>query len=174
MTQNGAVKPIVSGAGVTKLNYLGGPVISNVNIVPIFYGAAGTVDSAIQLPTFYGSIANSTYFDWLSEYNTPTQSIGRGTVSPPITVTTNLLKSLDDVKNIQPLLKSLVTSGKITPTANTYYPIHFAPGISVTLGRDKSCVQFCAYHGTIALGAGKFLYYGVIPDQGGSCASILS
>ena len=51
--------------------------------------------------------------------------------------------TLDDVADIQPLIASLVASGKITPTANTYFPIHFAPGISITDSSDgsASCAQ---------------------------------
>ncbi|ORY47219.1 hypothetical protein BCR33DRAFT_848615 [Rhizoclosmatium globosum] len=61
--------------------------------------------------------------------------------------------SLDDVNDLQPFLINLVKAGTIKPTANTYYPIHFAPGITITQG-----------------GSALYLFYGVMPDQGGSCA----
>ena len=59
----------------------------------------------------------------------------------------NLKMSLDDVEDVQSLLVNLVKDGTITPTADTYYPIHFAPNIEIALGSDRSCEVFCAYHG---------------------------
>ncbi|KAI8908408.1 hypothetical protein EDD86DRAFT_207599 [Gorgonomyces haynaldii] len=150
-----------------NLKYYGGPVISNVEVHPIFYGSS--VNYASQITGFYAGVVDSTHMDWLSEYNTGSQSIGRGTLGNSISVTTGIKSSLDDVNDIQPLLLKLAQNGQITPNANTYYPIHFAPGISITQGGSKSCQVFCAYHGTIKYGSG-YIYYGVIPDQGGSCA----
>ncbi|KAJ3331562.1 hypothetical protein HDU76_002836 [Blyttiomyces sp. JEL0837] len=155
-----------------KLTYYGGPIIANVQVNPIFYGS---VSYQSQLPGFYQSVVASTYWDMLSQYSTSTQTLGRGTygsayVEPSPTST----KTLDDVNFIQPYLKNLVKTGVITPTANTYYPIHFASGYTITQGGYQSCSYFCAYHGTIdisSLNVGtKYLYYGVMPDQGGSCA----
>lgn len=47
----------------------------------------------------------------------------------------------------------------------------FPPGFTVTGpgGTDTSCVQFCAYHSTVAFG-GRSVPYGVLPDLGGACA----
>ncbi|KAJ3308009.1 hypothetical protein HDU76_004189, partial [Blyttiomyces sp. JEL0837] len=109
-----------------------------------------------------------------SEYNTPTQKIGTGTFGGSYTETGTIKSSLDDVNDIQPYLKGLITKGVIKPNANTYYAMHFGPGISITQGGSSSCVQFCAYHGTIDISSfnlgTKYLYYGIMPDQGGSCA----
>ncbi|KAJ3008776.1 UNVERIFIED_CONTAM: hypothetical protein HDU68_002961 [Siphonaria sp. JEL0065] len=74
----------------------------------------------------------------------------------------------------------VLAAGTIKPTVNTYFPIHFAPGITIDQGPDASgkpqlsCKIFCAYHGTIdisSLNLGpKYMYYGIMPDQGGACA----
>jgi hypothetical protein len=58
---------------------------------------------------------------------------------------------------------------------HSYFPIHFAPGISISLQGQGSCSVFCAYHNTISLSGVKNantpnLMYGIIPDQGGNCA----
>ncbi|KAI9201909.1 uncharacterized protein BJ171DRAFT_516881 [Polychytrium aggregatum] len=154
-----------------NLVYYGGPVISNVQIIPIYYGS--NVNFITQLNTFYKAIVGSKYITWLSEYNTPTQKIGAGTFGTPVAITSGLQANTNDAA-IQTWLLSLVSQKKITPTANTYFPIHFAKGITITSGTEKSCVQFCAYHGTVKLPAGSktpYLYYGVIPDQSGGCAS---
>ena len=84
----------------------------------------------------------------MAQYNTSTQKIGRGTVGKPISYNTDLKTKLDDAKDIQPLLIQLVKNKVIRPNENTYYAIHFAPGVSISLGDDKSCSRFCAYHGT--------------------------
>ncbi|KAI8610001.1 hypothetical protein BC830DRAFT_1085077 [Chytriomyces sp. MP71] len=145
-------------------NY-GGPVITNVEVHPIFYGAANYQS---QLNSFYKGVVQSSWYDILAQYNVYRGSAVNGI---PVSAAKN---SLDDANDIQPFLINLVKTGQIQPNANTYFPIHFAPGISITQGGSASCQVFCAYHGTIdisSLGAGtQYLYYGVMPDQGGSCA----
>ncbi|KAJ3294893.1 hypothetical protein HDU79_010272 [Rhizoclosmatium sp. JEL0117] len=135
-------------AASAHLTYYGGPVISKVEVHPIYYGAPNT--SLKPMPSTLVLL------------------------NPPGFSVTATSTSLDDVNDIQPFLINLIQTGKITPTANTYYPIHFAPGISITQGGGASCSVFCAYHGTIdisSLNVGtQYLFYGVIPDQGGSCA----
>src|SRR5262249_26585150 len=61
-----------------QLKYYGGPVISNVKVWTIFWNAKTQYQQ--QLNDFYSGITQSAYFDWLSEYNTPTQKIGRGSL----------------------------------------------------------------------------------------------
>ncbi|ORY40649.1 hypothetical protein BCR33DRAFT_767841, partial [Rhizoclosmatium globosum] len=147
------------------LTYYGGPVISNVEVHPIFYGNANYQS---QTNAFYAGVTQSSWYDVLAQYK-----VYRGTAVPGFSVPATL-SSLDDVNDIQPFLINLIKAGTIKPTANTYYPIHFAPGISITQGGGASCSVFCAYHGTIdisSLNVGtKYLFYGVMPDQGGSCA----
>ena len=65
--------PAAAGAHLT---YYGGPVISNVRVHDVFWGAGVQFQS--QLDAFFTAITNSPYFDWLDEYATPTQHIGRG------------------------------------------------------------------------------------------------
>ncbi|KAI9202688.1 uncharacterized protein BJ171DRAFT_512957, partial [Polychytrium aggregatum] len=160
----------LAAASSSGLTYYGGPVIANIDVHPIYYG--GNVNYQSQMDTFYSAIVGAPYISWLSEYNTPTQNIGTGTFGTSISKNSGLSTSTTD-DAIQTWLRSLVKSGTIKPTANTYFPIHFAPGYSISMGGDSSCVQFCAYHGTIDvsdISSTKYLYYGVMPDQGGSCA----
>ncbi|KAI8613898.1 hypothetical protein BC830DRAFT_1129928 [Chytriomyces sp. MP71] len=156
---------LINKAATAHLTNYGGPVIKNVIVHPIFYGAANYQSN---INSFYSAVTQSTWYSLLTQYN-----VGSGTAVNGISQAATKTR-LDDVNDIQVLLKNLVKSKTITPTANTYYPIHFAPGISITQGGSASCQVFCAYHGTIdisSLGVGtKYLYYGVIPDQGGSCA----
>ncbi len=61
-----------------KMVYYGGPIIESVKVYAVLWGPK--VDSTVssQLPDYFNAIIQSPWFDWLSEYNTPTQTIGRG------------------------------------------------------------------------------------------------
>jgi hypothetical protein len=161
-------KPVVHPNATGALVYYGGPVLSNVKVFTVFWN--NNVAFQSQLNSFYSAVTNSAYFDWLSEYDTPTQNIGRGSLlgslvdpSPPAsTALTNV--------DIQTELGKLIDAGKVpAPTADTLYMVHFPPGVSIDLDGSGSCVVFCAYHNTFVHN-GVNVYYGVMPDQGGSCA----
>lgn len=155
-----------------QLTYYGGPVISNVEVNMLLWG--DHVTSSDKLPGFYSSVTSSAHYDMLSQYKTPSQTIGRGSFKESVTLSGFPAKSsITDESDIKPYLRSLVKAGTIKPNANTYYPIHFAPGIKISMQGQGSCSVFCAYHGTIDISdisSTKYLYYGVIPDQGGNCA----
>ncbi|KAI9365349.1 hypothetical protein DFJ73DRAFT_772290 [Zopfochytrium polystomum] len=154
-------------ASAKDLTYFGGPVLKNVEVTMLLWGNA---QFATDLAGFYTGVTNSPYYDMLSQYS----GIGRGTYKGSIKLSGQpSSRSLTDETDIQNYLRSLVSDGTLTPNANSYYPIHFAPGISITQGGQGSCQVFCAYHGTIDISdisSTKYLFYGVIPDQGGSCA----
>ncbi|KAJ3307828.1 hypothetical protein HDV04_002456, partial [Boothiomyces sp. JEL0838] len=107
--------PVLDKRATATLKYYGGPVIANVDVRPIYYGGS-SVNYKSNLNAFYAGVVNSAHYDWLSEYNTPTQKIGRGTFGGSIDYTSNLKTSLDDVNDIQSLLVSLADAGTINPT----------------------------------------------------------
>ncbi|KAI9365367.1 hypothetical protein DFJ73DRAFT_918570 [Zopfochytrium polystomum] len=155
-------------ASSKTLTYYGGPVLKNVEVTILLWGAASY---ATDLAGFYAGVVQSTYYDMLSQYS----GIGRGSYKGTITLTgLPSKKSLTDETDIQNYLRSLVKAGTLKPNANSYYPIHFASGYSITQGGQGSCQVFCAYHGTIDISdiysGTKYLFYGVLPDQGGACA----
>jgi len=50
------------------------------------------------------------------------------------------------------------------PTNNSYYPVHFPPGVTITASDgSQSCVDFGGYHSSFQY-AGQNVYYGVLPD----------
>ncbi|KAJ3326400.1 hypothetical protein HDU76_012963 [Blyttiomyces sp. JEL0837] len=159
-------------ADITQPNliYYGGPVIANVEIYPIFYGDAGFKNEIIK---FYKAIANSTYMNLLTEFATPNTIIGKGKYVGSFQETNlGTSRKLDDVADIIPYIRSLIKAGTLKPTVNTYFPIHFQSGFSITQSGSGSCVDFCGYHGTIDISditKVQYAYYGVIPDQSGSC-----
>ncbi|HEX7477928.1 MAG TPA: hypothetical protein VF331_08980 [Polyangiales bacterium] len=139
---------VSSPAAGTPVTYHEGPVLSNVNVVSVMW--TGSVSSTVTsgVDGFYDALVHNSYLDWLSEYNTATQSIGRGsyqgnfTISPQFTATT-----VPDA-NIGAELAAQINAGKLpTPTENTLYMVHFpASYTEVAPGGAVSCRDFCAYH----------------------------
>lgn len=152
-----------------NFTYHGGPVISNVKVVTIFWGP--NVPNQGQVNAFYKGITNSAHMDWLSEYNTPTQSIGRGTLYGSLV--DDGAPAGDEISDaqIQREITRLIKAGSAPPPDDdVLYMLHFPSGASITMDGNRSCVQFCAYHGSFKLG-GQKVYYGVMPDVSGGCAS---
>src|SRR5664279_3822693 len=190
------LSPFSAPAGA-HLTYFGGRVVSNMQVVQILYGSgsynaqvAGT--SSPNMGTFYQGVLNSSYVDWLTEYNTTTQSgtrtnqtIGRGSFATRVTITPSAANNGSTISDtqIQSELAAQIRAGHLpAPTHdaagnnNTYYAVFFPPGKTITQGGSNSCVSggFCAYHGTIAsvTGFGE-IYYGIHPDMqaGSGCAT---
>jgi hypothetical protein len=166
----GFAGPGGQGNGNVHMVYRGGPVISNVKVFTVFWNASVPNQSALD--AFYGTIVNSSYVDWLTEYDTPTQNIGRGTfigtyVDGAAPADTDL--SDDQVRQE---LGRLIDAGSLpTPDANTLFMVHFPAGVSITMnGNITSCRQFCAYHSSFTHGS-YAVYYGIMPDFSGGCAS---
>jgi len=181
-----AVGPVtMPGPQGAQLLYYGGQVVSNIQIVVVYWGP--NVDPIVTsgIAGFYQTITNSPYFDLLSEYSTAgatvtggapstNQKIGRGTYLNSYTITPSVCPSnctIDD-SQISPEVVAQINAGHLPqPTLdaagndNTLYMIYFPPGVVITQGGGTSCVQFCAYHGTVNLDA-KELGYGVVPDFG--------
>lgn len=158
--------PIQSAAPAgAHLTYYGGPVIPSVKVIAVYWGA-GAAHQA-HLNAFYGAITQSAYFDWLKEYNTSTQSIGRGSFQGAHVITPSTTSKTITDKTIQREITKQITAGHLPKTdgVNNLYMVHFPPGMHITGpgGAGASCVQFCAYHGTFKQ-SGKYVFYGVIPD----------
>ena len=140
------------------LTYYGGKVISNVQVTQVLYGT-GTYTSEVtdtstsdgtSIASFYTGVTNSTYFDWLSEYNTTInaangqpgtqQTVGRGSYVRQVQITPaagNNGATVDDT-NIQAELKSQISRGLLpAPTANTLYAVHFRANQTITQGAAR-------------------------------------
>ena len=176
----GAASAAPAGA---HLNYYGGKVIPNVAVTQVLYGS-GTYTPEVQttaapsIASFYGAVTNTSYFDWLSEYNTvgvtPTgggpssnQTIGRGGFASQVQITpaAGTRSTVDDTQ-IQAELHNQIAAGHLAmPTQNTLYAVYFPANVTITQGGSSSGVQFCAYHGTVAASGGvPEFYYSVLPD----------
>ena len=167
--------------------YYGGPVIPSVKIVSVFW--TNQVDSTLQsgIGNFYSTLSNSTYIDWLSEYNTnikaqdgtqgTNQTISRGSYAGAVTITPEKATNpttIDDT-DIQAELLAQISKGTLpAPDANTLYIFHFPPNLQITLEQGgqsaASCQDFCAYHGATTNSTGMQIPYAVLPDMGGNCS----
>ncbi|HEX7837409.1 MAG TPA: hypothetical protein VF469_08100 [Kofleriaceae bacterium] len=145
------------------LTFFGGPVLKNVSVHPVFWNA--NTQFRTNINAFYNAVTKSALFDMLSQYS----AIGRG--SGVAGFVDNRTSTRVSDAAIHTELNRLFAAGSLPPpTANNYYPVHFPAGVSITApDGSRSCVTFCAYHGTYVRN-GVNVNYGVIPDQGGSCA----
>jgi len=165
----------------TSVLYFGGPVISNAQIYLIYWGGSVSATTTAAMPDFYASMVNSTYMDFLKNYNTSNitvqgaghtgtnQSVGRGTFLQTIQIAPAKLSGTIDDTEIQAELEKQIAAGKIPgANANTLYMVHFPKGLKITMSDGgtvaTSCVQFCAYHNGFQPKTGSAIYYGVMPD----------
>jgi hypothetical protein len=164
------------------LNYYGGRVISNIQVAVVFWTANVNFTTHNQIKGFYSTINNSPYIDMLSEYNTvglngfadgmpgSNQTIGRGTVIGPYTITPSVTgTTVDDSQIISELQAQIAANNLPAPATdgagnvNTLYMVYFPLGYTITLQGFLSCQQFCAYHGTYT-NNNLSIPYGVMPD----------
>ncbi len=177
------------------LSYYGGRVVSNMQVVQVLWGTGSYLAQVESLGTpsmssFYHEVLNSSYVDWLSEYDTaglaaPTsnQIIGRGSFDLQVAITPASNANTISDSTIQSEITRQITAGTLpAPTTdgngntNTYYAVFFPHGKTITQGGSSSCVGggFCAYHGTVgAAGSLAQFFYGVHPDMqaGSGCAT---
>jgi hypothetical protein len=148
-------------AGAHLTNF-GGPVLSAVHVVPVFWNNKVAFQS--NLNAFYAAVPKSALYDMLSQYN-----VHRGSGQAGVVDNKTTTRVTDAAIHTE--LNRLFAAGSLPlPNANNYYPVHFPAGVSITASDgSKSCVQFCAYHGTYVRN-GVNVNYGVVPDQGGGCA----
>jgi hypothetical protein len=103
-------------ANAGALSYYGGKVIPNAKIYDIYWGNAGSYQA--QLDQFMQTIPPSPYMDWLSEYDTPTQSVGRGSFAGSFVDTAAPSGATIDDSQIQAELLNLINGGQVPlPTA---------------------------------------------------------
>ncbi len=157
-------------SGFDSFVYWGGPVISNVKIVMVLWGS-GTYapyvtqqNVSVSMGNFYRELVKSSWIDWLSEYNTDTQNIGRGSYLGQYTITPSHIYSTVSDEFIAEELHAQIDAHNLpTNDDNTLYQLHFPRNVDVSLYDMTSCVDFCAYHSTASLPT-PGLYYSIIPD----------
>ena len=176
-------RPVTSPKGGNLL-YYGGMVLTHVKVTAVFWGQGVNADIQTGIGGFYTSVVNSTYLDWMSEYNTnvkavdgrdgTNQSIGRGSYSGSVTITpanANTTVSDADVRN--ELARQIADKKLPAPDENSIYMIHFPPGITITASDGSvSCQRFCGYHdGFKDTASASDIFYAILPDvASGACS----
>jgi hypothetical protein len=155
----------------SHLKYYGGPVLQNVKVFNVFWKS--TVRYQNEMNAFYPAVLNSNYMDWLNEYDTAGQHIGRGSFAGSYVDPSAPSGSTITNDQIQAELSRLLDSSAVPANdgQNMLYMFYFPSGVKIQLDPNtSSCVQFCAYHNTYTHG-GKNVYYGVMPDvNAGACS----
>ncbi len=166
---NGLSKAPVGTTSAPQLQYFGGPLLGQVKVQLVYWNSQ--VSHQDKLPGFFSSIVKSPYFSWLKEYSTGSQTIRKGSYLGAYTdaVKAPASAQIEDADIRAELSKRIADKSLPQPDANTLYMVYFPPGLNVDLDGQGSCQVFCAYHNTFTAG-GREVNYGVIPDQGGSCA----
>ena len=162
-------------ASPPNLTYHGGRVIGHVKVDVVVwgswsYGTTVPLTGAHSMSSFFGGITASRYLDWLSEYNTPSQQIGRGTLEGVYTVHPPAADDHATVTSAQIAdgLRALIGAGRIPkPSTSRVYAVFFRNGqlISTPFGNSRS--NFCAYHDTISYGSTP-AYFAIVPYEVGS------
>jgi hypothetical protein len=112
---------------------------------------------------FFDFVLTSKLMDQLTEYNASGKTIGHGSRSGTITLTTSEPgKSVTDAA-IQKMLRTEIDSGTLPrKTANSLYFVFLPPNSQVTQGGSKSCQTFCGYHDATT----DNIFYAVMPYPG--------
>ena len=168
--QRSAVRPGADAA--PHLTYYGGHVLSHVKVDVVVwnswsYGKTVSLTGARSISSFFTGITASKYLDWLSEYDTPTQHIKRGslegvyTVHPPSSANGTTVTGAQ----ISVALRTLIDTGKLPkPSTNRIYAIFFRAGQTIATPDGNSADDFCAYHDTMTYRSST-AYYAVVPYE---------
>jgi hypothetical protein len=155
-----------------QLEYYGGRVLSHVEIDLVVwgrwtYGSTVPLTGARSVTSFFGGIAKSKYLDWLREYDTPTQTIGRGVFDAGFTIhpsATNDGAVITDTQ-IKAELAAQIHAGRLPrPNANRLYVLFFRSGQVIATPHGDSQHGFCAYHGTMPYPSHS-VAYAVVPYE---------
>ncbi len=153
----------------------GGAVLPNVSIVDIYWGPNAQPSSRQTLDAFFAAVTQSPYLDFLTEYDTPSQRIRRGSFAasyelsaPPMGSDAGASVVTDAM--IQQQLTALLDQGAVpAATPSSLYFLFFPPGVTISDTWGSSCQAFYGYHDSFAY-QGQNVFYAVIPDLGpGGC-----
>ena len=158
-----------------KLSYYGGHVLGHVKVDVVVWGK-WSYSSRVPLTgtrsvgSFFAGITKSSYLDWLSEYDTPTQNIGRGSLEGVYTVHPPAADNGTTVTSAQigDALRAMFRSGALPrPTTTRLYALFFRSGQTISTSFGNSVYDFCAYHDTMSYGSST-AYFAIVPYEVGS------
>lgn len=153
------------GAAVTpQLTYRNGPLLTNVEVFTVFWGQAwqSAANSAVakQMNDFFDFVLTSKLLDQLGEYSVPGKTIGHGSRTGSVTLTTSEPGAKVQDSAIQQMLAAQIAAGTLpAKNANSLYFVFLPPGTQVEQGGSASCADFCGYHDATS----DNLFYAAMP-----------
>ncbi len=131
--------------------YRDGGVLSQAEVFAVFWGSDVPAEVRQTAAATYRAISEVDDFDWIDEYDTPTQHISRSSfvgsaVIEPLDAGTEL--SDDDIS--AELARQIDTGLLPRLGENAYYPVYLPSGVSVRLNGAPSCEVWLAYHRPLA------------------------
>lgn len=150
---------------IPTMKNFGGPVLASPHIVTVTFKGNGNRDA---IRKFDDLIVQGAW--WKSV--TDGFNIGPGTGGTYAELDDTVSgKSLDDSKDLAPMIQSWVQNGQLpAPDANTLYAMYFPQSTTITLEGTQSCQGFGGYHNstTTLLPDGGVVNaaYAVMPDCG--------
>jgi hypothetical protein len=164
-----------NSASDPHLDYYGGRVLGHVKVDIVVwdrwsYGRSARLTGRRSIESFLAAITASPYVDWLGEYDTPTQHIGRGTVEGVYTVHPPAADDGATISDnqINDALRSLIAGKQLPkPSTTRLYAIFFPSKQTISTSGGDSANDFCAYHDTTTSGRST-VYYAVMPYEVGN------
>jgi hypothetical protein len=148
--------PQAAPAVAPQLTYRNGPLITNAEVFTIFWGPGWEQTPAnnlvSQINDFFSYILTSPLIDQLAEYSVSGQTIGYGSFTGTVSISTPALSASVSDAAIQHMLQQLIATNTSVPqpSPNTLYFIYVQPGTMVIQGGSASCQSFCGYHNDIS------------------------
>lgn len=187
------LRPKHPGAPSASVVYYGGHIISHVQVVVVFWGSSVPSVATSNMGPFYTAITNSSFLDWMGEYDTATasaydgmagsnQHLYRGTMYKTVTITPkNTSGSITDNDIANELDAQISASVLPAPTVDaeggvdTLYMVYFPSNVVISdpsggtscNSKYQSQNEFCGYHSgyqTVVGGKTVTVPFGVIPD----------
>ncbi|KAJ3339273.1 hypothetical protein HDU83_007713 [Entophlyctis luteolus] len=156
---------------LTNIN--NGPVLSKVEVVPLLFG---DFEHRNELDAFYSFITASPWMRVMAQYGVA-QSTSVEAITAPVSSSLRG-RTIITSEEIESELFTWVLKGILKPTANTYFPVHFASGIRIvdTSTNSSSCTEWCGYHSALDLSTitdesseVNSLFYAVMPQCSNIC-----
>ena len=154
------------------LTYFGGHVLSHVKVDVVVWGswsypATVPLSGKRSISSFFSGVTASPHLDWLSEYDTPTQHIKRGTLEGVYTVRPP--SSADGARisdtQIDDALRTMIDAGQLPkPSTNRLYALFFRSGQTIVTPDGDSADNFCAFHDTTTYKSST-AYFAVVPYE---------
>ena len=154
---------LAAPASPAHFTYRGGPLLQAAQVFVLFWGTAWQGSQAAvvqQVNQFFDFILTSPLIDQLAEYSVAGISIGHGSRTGALILSTDPPASIAD-SDIQTLIQQEIANDSAVPqpTANTLYFVFLPPGVTVSVNNGLSCSTLCGYHSDIN---GK-IFYAVMP-----------